>query len=331
MSVHLGDDINALSSTTSRFQILALSGGGFRGLYTAKLLAKLENHAKKPLSEIFDLIAGTSVGAIIASGLALGLKAQDIADAFETQGSSIFKPPPLGFLKQLVTNKYDQAPLRNSIKTILGNHNTNKLLENIDTPLLIPTVSQTLAKPVMMASGGFSGTSATSVKVIDAILASSAAPTFFPPHSINGETFVDGGIVANAPDFAAISQTLALKAIDIKNLHVLSVGTAGHRKDIAYQSIGNPGIFGWMIRRKLYQLTISVQERLIVEQCEALLGKRYCRLDYIPTEKQYKFLDLDVVTPVSRETLMGFADQTFKETFKTDHVRLDTFLSHKRA
>jgi predicted acylesterase/phospholipase RssA len=55
------------------YQILGLSGGGFRGLYTAKLLEILEVDANKPLSQVFDLIADTSIGGILALGLAMGI------------------------------------------------------------------------------------------------------------------------------------------------------------------------------------------------------------------------------------------------------------------
>ena len=54
------------------FQILSLSGGGFLGLYTAAMLAELEERSGKPLNQCFDLIAGTSIGGIIALGLAAG-------------------------------------------------------------------------------------------------------------------------------------------------------------------------------------------------------------------------------------------------------------------
>jgi len=72
------------------FQILSLSGGGFLGLYTAAVLAELEERSGKPLNQCFDLIAGTSIGGIIALGLAAGRSASDIRDAFIEHGPRIF-------------------------------------------------------------------------------------------------------------------------------------------------------------------------------------------------------------------------------------------------
>jgi patatin-like phospholipase/acyl hydrolase len=78
------------------FRILSLSGGGFLGLYTACVLAELEAQARKPIAECFGLIAGTSVGGIIALGLAKGSSAKSVRDAFIKNGPDIFstKRPP---------------------------------------------------------------------------------------------------------------------------------------------------------------------------------------------------------------------------------------------
>ena len=64
-------------------QILSLSGGGYLGLYTAAVLAAIEERIKAPLATRFDLIAGTSVGGIIALGIANEVPAADIKKAFE--------------------------------------------------------------------------------------------------------------------------------------------------------------------------------------------------------------------------------------------------------
>lgn len=64
------------------FQILSLSGGGYLGLYTASVLAKLEEQSGRRIVDMFDLLAGTSIGEIIALGLAAGTSAAEIRDAF---------------------------------------------------------------------------------------------------------------------------------------------------------------------------------------------------------------------------------------------------------
>ncbi|MDC5434993.1 patatin-like phospholipase family protein, partial [Acinetobacter baumannii] len=65
-----------------KFQILALSGGGYRGLYTAQVLADLEEEFEGPIGKRFDLITGTSVGGIIAIAIALEIPMKKVVDLF---------------------------------------------------------------------------------------------------------------------------------------------------------------------------------------------------------------------------------------------------------
>lgn len=325
----LNNDVPPQHLSTPRFQILALSGGGYRGLYTAKILAELEQRAGKPLAELFDLIAGTSVGAIIAAGLALKIPAVNIAKSFEEQGSHIFTPRLFGSFARIFFTKYKQIPLSQSITQILGADNVTTSLRSLDAPLLITAVSHTFAKHVSMTSRGFSNTRATDIPLLDAILSSSAAPTYFPPHSTSKEIFVDGGLVANAPELLAVTQCLAIKGVDIKNLHVLSIGTVGCSEKKSTKKIGTPGLVSWVLRRGLFQLTQAVQETMAVEQCGVLLGDHYYRLDHLPNKVEAKAIGLDVVTPEASKILSSLAKETVSKAFLNDKFLLQGFLAHK--
>ena len=68
------------------FKILALDGGGIKGLYTASLLSKLEEKSGKKAGDCFDLIAGTSTGGLIALGLAADKPSQDLVNLYEKFG-----------------------------------------------------------------------------------------------------------------------------------------------------------------------------------------------------------------------------------------------------
>ncbi|MGW5232081.1 patatin-like phospholipase family protein, partial [Streptomyces nodosus] len=76
---------------TERFQILALDGGGFRGMFSAAVLARLEEDLGVRVADHFDLIAGTSTGGIIALGLGLGLSPQQILEFYTEHGPRIFR------------------------------------------------------------------------------------------------------------------------------------------------------------------------------------------------------------------------------------------------
>ena len=78
-----------------RFTILSIDGGGIRGLIPAKVLAELERELKvknpdKPLYEYFDLICGTSTGAILAIAISLGIPAKDLAKFYKEHAQTIF-------------------------------------------------------------------------------------------------------------------------------------------------------------------------------------------------------------------------------------------------
>lgn len=111
-----------------RFQILSLSGGGYLGLYSAAVLADLEAQTGRRIVDMFDLLAGTSIGGIVALGLAAGASAASIRDAFVEDGSLIFGPsePKRGAskhietLRTLASSRYSVAPLRRTIERIVG-------------------------------------------------------------------------------------------------------------------------------------------------------------------------------------------------------------------
>jgi patatin-like phospholipase/acyl hydrolase len=81
----------ATESTKKKpFQVLALSGGGYLGLYASEILARLEDRAGRPIGSCFDLIAGTSVGGVLAAGIALDVPASRMRDLFIERGQDIF-------------------------------------------------------------------------------------------------------------------------------------------------------------------------------------------------------------------------------------------------
>src|SRR5262249_17747432 len=109
------------------FQILSLSGGGYLGLYTISILADIEERVGAPLATRFDLIAGTSVGGIIAIGIANEVPAARIKQAFERNGTEIFsaRHPPkttagkfFDVLRCVFKPKYQPGALRRTIVDI---------------------------------------------------------------------------------------------------------------------------------------------------------------------------------------------------------------------
>jgi patatin-like phospholipase/acyl hydrolase len=108
--------MSAGPATDNSFKILSLDGGGLKGLFTAKFLSDLENDLELHVSDYFDLITGTSTGAIIAIALGLGVSAAEILKFYREKGPAIFDAPTFGLLK----TKYDSKPLYNALRSVFG-------------------------------------------------------------------------------------------------------------------------------------------------------------------------------------------------------------------
>lgn len=226
--------ISVTSSAGKRmpFQILALSGGGYRGLFSAHILAKLEEQAGRPIGECFDLIAGTSIGGIIATGLALGKSAKEIRDVFEQRGEDIFTrgeptwnpiTKTARFLRGIVKPKYDGTELRKAIEDVVG---ADTVIGDAKTRLLVPTVNMTKGSVQLFKTAHHPDFFLDhKVKAADVVMATSAAPTFFPMAKIGAAYFVDGGVVANAPDLCAIHEATQFLEAELDDIRVLSIGT----------------------------------------------------------------------------------------------------------
>lgn len=327
----------ALHNTpTDQRQILCLTGGGYRGLYTSCVLEALEDKAGCAASDMFDVLSGTSVGGLVAAALAVDVPASNIRSAMAAHGRFIFdqrigvgrwRLPITNPLKALYRAKYRQAPLVDAIDDLLGER-ASATLDTIDKPLLLVSVDVHTGGPFIMRSKGLVGRDASTVSLKDALLATAAAPTYFPPHALNQHTLIDGGLIANAPDLVAVTDTVKNLGVSLGDVRVLSVGTAGVPHQI--NSVGrSPGVLSWLVARGLFQLTLSAQETLAVEQCSVLLGDRYLRLDDVPPEADQRRIGLDRAGPDATAALERAAARTVDQLAGDYQGPIRRFLSHR--
>jgi uncharacterized protein len=312
------------------YQILCLSGGGFRGLYTATLLEILETQAQKPLSQIFNLIAGTSIGGILALGLAAGIPAGTLRSAFETNADlifpryrkignrNVFPRFPLGIFKA----RYPQTGLRKTIETIFVGQSHRKLCHGLATDVLVCSVDLNGRGPRIFRSADNN----CDVTLLDVALATSAAPTYFPEHSIGSNLLVDGGLIANAPDMIALFE--ALKSEPLANIQMLSLGTAGREGARPFRRAKEPGLIG--SAKDTFFLTLDAQEALSIDMNTDLLRDRYLRLDIQPSLEERKTIGLDVTGTVAAETLKLMARRTWNDKFPPNEARFRDILSRNR-
>jgi patatin-like phospholipase/acyl hydrolase len=285
------------------FRILALDGGGVRGLLTARILANIESYlapvkaAVTPLGSHFDLIAGTSTGGIIALGLAAGESAQTILSFYETYIPKIFSPSQRRyFVHNLIRPKYKTDALKAAVDGFFK----DRTLENVSTDVCITSVALQTGKPRLHKSGYLArNQERLTEKLSDIAIATSAAPTFFKAHSPDhSQNLVDGGICANNPSLIALIDSLQFdgpsrrgtaKPSDCTNIALLSIGT-GEQPKMPYQvaSLNDGGIADW--NRHIITLLMESQSTLADSQTRFLLpASNYLRVN--PQLKTSMLLD----------------------------------------
>ena len=194
-------------------KMLALDGGGIRGVLTLSILKAIETQVGKRLCEYFDYIAGTSTGAIIAAGLAKGMSVDDLIAFYRSTGTEMFQRTR--FLERL-NSLYRGGPLQRKLMDVFGEH-TDLKPGNLQTLLLVVTRNVTTDSPWPISSNPEARYNALSrpdcnlsLPLWKLVRASTAAPIFFPPEVIQldpkDETktfvFVDGGVTPyNNPAF----------------------------------------------------------------------------------------------------------------------------------
>ncbi len=299
---------------SNRHQILALSGGGYRGLFTASFLESCEEKFQTKCAQRFDLIAGTSIGALLAAGLALDIPATAMKSAMLKHGPLIFKQTLVTPLKRFALHSpYDSEPLKQAIFDVLTPQLAQTRLDAIDAPLLINAVNYTTGSSEIFRSRGCAGSDASEITLVDAVLASAAAPTYFPLKKIGVNQYADGGLIANAPDMVALGETLSTSKAFLENIYMLSIGTAGRREGAALRDKAfNPSVLSWFFVRGLVQSIMSAQEVLAVQQASDLLRLRHIRIDQEPAQQQVKAISsLDKADQQATDTLISLAQTAF--------------------
>ncbi|HWX29955.1 MAG TPA: patatin-like phospholipase family protein [Steroidobacteraceae bacterium] len=204
-------------------RVLSLDGGGAKGFYTLGVLREIEGMVKCPLHEKFDLIFGTSTGAIIAALLALGRSVKDISDLYEQHVPTVMRKKgrrekSLALAKLgdevFVEDKFDK------MKTGVGIVATRWVIER---PMIFKTSIEQAHGRMGTFSAGFG------VKVSDAVQASCSAFPFFERKTVKTDKgdlveLIDGGYCANNPTLYAIADAIMALKLPPEHVRVLSVG-----------------------------------------------------------------------------------------------------------
>jgi len=293
---------------------LAICGGGYAGLFAAEFLARLESElGGQPLGALFDLISGTSIGGLLALGLAKGMKAAELPGLLTQLGPALFGQPGHGILRA----KHDPKPLADEIDRIFG----EAKLSSLKRLVLIPTVNMTAGEALVFSNRPHDTTA--SMPIGEVALATSAAPYFLPPHQADRRLYADGGLAANSPEALAAIEAVHGRGWSRDRVKMLVVGSTqssarlpGHLLNLRW------GLLSWIWEKRLLTTIMRSQMSLARQQAKGILGPaNVIDVDTILTAKEQKHVALDKAASESTAILKTLAKEEF-EKFRADQPLL---------
>jgi predicted acylesterase/phospholipase RssA len=317
------------SEPAPRFQVLSLAGGGYRGLYTAQVIADLEERLGAPIATRFDLIAGTSVGGILALALALEIPASRIVELFTKHGQDIFSKRLNIF--RVFRSRYSAAKLRGLLaaEDLFG----ERLLGACKHPVLIPAINYSTGRLELFKTSHRADLSRDCrMPLVDAALATSAAPTYFPRHIYNNSQYVDGGLVVNDPATLALHEATKYLGQTDDAVHVMAVGTMSSRITVDPRRDPTGGLRDWgngwphQAAPMIFALASSVQGSMSSDMLRHRLGSRYLHIDDQASSQQARVIALDKTDRAAQEVLLSTARQRTKQC--AGDPRVQGFLGH---
>jgi patatin-like phospholipase/acyl hydrolase len=329
-------------ATRKQFSVLAIDGGGIRGIIPARALIELERKLGRPVCKLFDIVAGTSTGGIIALGLTKPkddshepqYAASDLLPLYTDDGARIF-PHSLRWsvasMRGMIDERYPTAPLEALLRDRFG---ATKLSEAL-TEVVIPSYDLTGPAPFFFKrTYARDQNHSWDVDMWRVARATSAAPTYFEPAELpqfeheGDHALVDGGVMANNPGVAAYAEALALYPDDDAEITVVSIGTgqAPAREPgesggpISYRDAQHWGFVKWA-RPMLHTVLDGVAKTVdyeLTQLCRPIRGRpSYYRLESnLPTASAaMDDVDADNIRRLldDAETLLHDQAETFEQ------------------
>lgn len=294
-------------------RILAIDGGGVRGIYSAYILKRIAEEFNVTFHKCFDLIVGTSTGSIIAAALATNHPISDVVKLYEDEGKRIFKKRLGGWLG-LLNSRYDNRYLKVCLDRVFG----NKTMSDALTRLMIPATDIGNGQVFVFKSDYMEEfVRDRDIRIVDAVLASCSAPTYFTPIVVKEYLLADGGLWANNPSIAAFIEATGKMKTPVEKVKLFSIGTGiGNRyyprkifNRLWRRTIGFFGLSFY--GTKIVDVLLNLQSKSAQNMMGLLLDDtQYLRLNFESDKK----LSLDSVNTI--DDLKSRADQTFTYNVK---------------
>jgi len=346
-------------SASRPFNVLCIDGGGMRGLYTAHVLEQLVyllnpdlNGAQADLGKAFDLICGTSTGSILAIALAKGVPLSEVRELYVTHGPRIFPRPfprklsrqrwygwmfSIGWMAWHLWRPAGSAKaLREALEGTFGDMTLGQVYQARGISLCIPTVNASNLRSKVLKTPHLDFIWDKNVKLVDACMASGAAPLFLSLHGFaanNGaKVYIDGGLWANNP--ALVGLTEALKMAKGRPIRILSVGTCAEPSgDPSTLEQLNWGVLRWKAGITMTEASLAAQAAGHLEMARQLVAQfklvgvdvELARLKESPkSPEHYSAIGLDRADPVALSTLEDLAKNDVADIISAFRQRSDT-------
>lgn len=227
-------------------RILSIDGGGIRGIIPALVLAEVERRTGRRAADLFDLVAGTSTGGILACALTKPdpLPAEDLVGLYEQEGPRIFSRSLLKRISSadgLLDERYGDEGLNDALRRYLG----DARLSEATTPILVTAYDLEGRFAFFFRSSRAATDPAYDFALWEVARATSAAPTYFEPWRVTdlagarSYPLVDGGIYANNPAMCAVAEAGSAARI------VASLGTGSQIRAYALDRARSWGQLEW--------------------------------------------------------------------------------------
>jgi len=306
---------------TAPVRVLSIDGGGIKGIIPATVLAYIEERTGRPISNLFDLIAGTSTGGIIALGLTKpgadgtpAYTARDGVDLYVREGPKIFSRPWWRKLPlfQLIEERYPSGPIDEVLERYFG----DARLKDALTEVIVTAYEIELRSPFFFKSRHAKDPARPGYDFLmrDAARATSAAPTYFEPARVPAAgdpahfVLIDGGVHAVNPGMCAYVEVRATRP-DAEEILLVSLGTGEATEKLPYEKVKGWGEAQWA--RPILDVVFDGMSDTVDYQLKELLPPTDGLLHY------YRFqvrLDnasdaMDDVSPANLEALQRLGNQ----------------------
>ncbi len=282
-------------NTNKKFRILSIDGGGMKGVFTAYALMRLEEEYNIKVLDHFDMIVGTSTGALIASALLMGNTGKEIYDIYIDKENPSFVNQK-SFREQFNSTfyaGYDVIPLEKQLKLEFGEMTLDDLYKRSKKTFAFFSTNFTKAQPIIYSSPNIrnidnSKMVVNKTTVFEALRTSTSAPFYFEPYlDKDNEMLLDGGLWANNPSLAGINLALAQeKNLKVSDIEVLSFGQT-FTEDIEYKITKGRELLKNPMKNQLSLLLMSVlttNQNAQTSQVKYLIGDKLFR--YTPEIEQ---------------------------------------------